>query len=90
LREAERFPNTEILPTLSAKLSWSHILELLPLKTVESQLYYAQEVAARNWGVHELRRQISRKAYERRKSLPGSAIQREIDYFIEPKDDDDE
>jgi predicted nuclease of restriction endonuclease-like (RecB) superfamily len=29
-------------------------------------LYYAQEVAARNWGVHELRRQISRKAYERR------------------------
>jgi predicted nuclease of restriction endonuclease-like (RecB) superfamily len=63
---AERFPDIEILPTLSAKLSWSHILEMLPLESTEAQLYYANEVAARNWGVHELRRQISRKAYERR------------------------
>jgi predicted nuclease of restriction endonuclease-like (RecB) superfamily len=63
---ADRFPDIKILPMLSAKLSWSHILELLPLKTVEAQLYYAREVDARNWGIHELRRQISRKAYERR------------------------
>ena len=63
---AERFPDIEILPTLSAKLSWSHILELLPLKSIEAQLYYAQEVVGRNLGVRELRRQISRKAYERR------------------------
>ena len=55
----------KILPTLSAKLSWSHIIELLPLKTKEAQLYYAQDVAARNLGVRELRRQISRKAFER-------------------------
>ena len=63
---AERFSDLEILPTLSAKLSWSHILELLPLKSIEAQIYYAQEVAERNLGVRELRRQISRKAYERR------------------------
>jgi predicted nuclease of restriction endonuclease-like (RecB) superfamily len=63
---AERFADIEILPTLSAKLSWSHILELLPLKSAEAQLYYAQEVAKRNLSVHELRRQISRKAFERR------------------------
>jgi len=63
---AERFPNEKILPTLSAKLSWSHILELLPLKTQEAMLYYANDAAQRNLGVHELRRQISRKAYERR------------------------
>ena len=62
---AERFSDIKILPTLSAKLSWSHILELLPLKSIEAQIYYAQEVAERNLGVHELRRQISRKAYER-------------------------
>jgi predicted nuclease of restriction endonuclease-like (RecB) superfamily len=32
----------------------------------------------------------TKERLERRKSLPGSAIQKEIDYFIEPKDDDDE
>jgi predicted nuclease of restriction endonuclease-like (RecB) superfamily len=63
---AERFSDVEILPTLSAKLSWSHIIELLPLKTKEAQLYYAEDVAKRNLGVRELRHQISRKAYERR------------------------
>jgi hypothetical protein len=30
---AERFPDPDILPMLSAKLSWSHILELLPLNS---------------------------------------------------------
>jgi predicted nuclease of restriction endonuclease-like (RecB) superfamily len=63
---AERFSNVELLPTLSAKLSWSHIVELLPLKAKEAQLYYAEDVAKRNLGVRELRRQISRKAFERR------------------------
>jgi predicted nuclease of restriction endonuclease-like (RecB) superfamily len=47
-------------------LSWSHIIELLPLKSAEAQLYYAKQVVERNLGVDELRRQISRKAYERR------------------------
>jgi len=66
---AERFSDIEILPTLSAKLSWSHIIELLPLKTKEAQLYYAQDVSERNLGVRELRRQISRKAFERREII---------------------
>ena len=63
---AERFTDEDILPTLSAKLSWSHIIELLPLKSAEAQFYYANDVATRNLGVRELRRQIRRKAYERR------------------------
>ena len=63
---AERFADIKILPTLSAKLSWSHIIELLPVKSSDAQLYYAHEVAQRNLSVHALRKQISRKAYERR------------------------
>ena len=63
---AERFPDEEILPPLAAKLSWSHIIELLPLKTDDARMYYANDVAVRNYGTKELRRQISRKAYERR------------------------
>jgi predicted nuclease of restriction endonuclease-like (RecB) superfamily len=65
---AERFSNAEILPPLAAKLSWSHIIELLPFKSDEARLYYANEVALRNLGTKELRRQISRKAFERRET----------------------
>jgi predicted nuclease of restriction endonuclease-like (RecB) superfamily len=63
---AERFSDKEILPPLAAKLNWSHIIELLPLKTDEARIYYANDVVARGYGAKELRRQISRKAYERR------------------------
>jgi len=63
---AERFSNTAILPPLAAKLSWSHFIELLPLKSDEARLYYANDAASRNYGAKELRRQISRKAFERR------------------------
>lgn len=63
---AVKFSDFKIVSTLSTQLSWSHIVELLPLKTTESQLYYAHEVAERSLSVQDLRRQISRKAYERR------------------------
>jgi len=36
-RFAERFTNDEILATLSTKLSWSHIIELLPLRSENAQ-----------------------------------------------------
>ena len=61
---AERFPDAEILPPLAAKLSWSHIIELLLLKTNEARMYYANDATIRNYSSKELRRQISRKAYE--------------------------
>jgi predicted nuclease of restriction endonuclease-like (RecB) superfamily len=41
-------------------------LEILPIKTDEGRLYYANEVAQRNLSVQGLRREIARKAYERR------------------------
>jgi predicted nuclease of restriction endonuclease-like (RecB) superfamily len=63
---AERFDNFEIVTKLSSQLSWSHFIEILPLKTSEERLYYAQDAIDRRYGVIELRRQISRKAYERR------------------------
>jgi len=62
---AERFNDAKILPPLAAKLSWSHFIELLPLKSGEARLYYAKDAAERNYGAKELRNQISRKAYER-------------------------
>jgi len=72
----ERFPNGKILPPLAAKLSWSHIIELLPLKSDEERLYYANDAATRNYGAKELRRQISRKAYER-KEIANTSLSQE-------------
>jgi predicted nuclease of restriction endonuclease-like (RecB) superfamily len=63
---AKLFPDVNIVAKLSQQLSWSHFIEILPLKTEEARLYYANEVAVRHLGVQELRRQIKRKAYERR------------------------
>jgi len=62
---AELFSDVEILATLSQQLSWSHFVEILPLETEEARLYYASDAAVRRLGIRELRRQISRKAYER-------------------------
>jgi hypothetical protein len=42
LQFAEQFTNNSIVVTLSRQLSWSHFLALIPLKTIEAKLFYAQ------------------------------------------------
>jgi len=66
LQFADQFGDAKIVSTLSTQLSWSHIIELLPLKSMEAKLYYAEESAQANLTVHDLRHLISRKGYERR------------------------
>jgi len=63
---AAQFPDFEIVSSLSTQLSWSHIRELLPLKTIEEKLYYAEEVNKGFLGVRDLRHLIARKAFLRR------------------------
>ena len=63
---AEIFPDIKIVSPLATQLSWSLFTEILPLETQEARLFYANDAAARNLGKRELRRQISRKAYEKR------------------------
>ena len=62
---SELFPDFEIVSPLATQLSWSHFVEILPLKAEEARLYYAKEAAERHFSRNELRRQIARKAYER-------------------------
>ena len=66
MRFAEKFADFEIVTELASQLSWSHFIEILPLKSDEARLFYAKDSAVRRIGTKELRRQISRKAYERR------------------------
>jgi predicted nuclease of restriction endonuclease-like (RecB) superfamily len=63
---AEQFADFEIVSTPSTRLSWSHFIEILPLKTTEAKLYYLNESVCGLVGVIQLRELISRKAYERR------------------------
>lgn len=62
---AEQFTDIETVSTLSTQLHWSHLVELLPLKTTEAKLFYANKVAECNWGVRELRKQKDKKLFER-------------------------
>lgn len=62
---AEQFCDAEIVSTLSTQLSWSHFVELLPLKNTEVKLFYANKIAEANWGVMELRKQKASKLFER-------------------------
>jgi len=66
MRFAQKFSDFEIVAKASSQLSYSHFIELLPLKTDKARMFYANEIAQMNFGIKELRRQISRKAYERR------------------------
>ena len=64
---AEQFPDNGIVSELAGKLSWSHFSEPLSLKSDEARMYYANDTVLGNYGTKELRRQIAREAYERRK-----------------------
>jgi predicted nuclease of restriction endonuclease-like (RecB) superfamily len=65
LQFAVAFPQPEIVATLSRQLSWSHFVNLLPLKTEPARQFYASQAATHTWSVRELRHQIERKAFER-------------------------
>jgi predicted nuclease of restriction endonuclease-like (RecB) superfamily len=62
---AQEFPDVEKVSQLATQLSWSHFIELLPLKKSEAKYFYAIKAMEGTWGRNELRRQIERKAFER-------------------------
>lgn len=55
----------EILQTMSAKLSWSHYIEILQLKDIHEIYYYIHLAFEKNLSVRELRERIKNKEYER-------------------------
>jgi predicted nuclease of restriction endonuclease-like (RecB) superfamily len=76
---ADQFSDKKIVSALSTQLTWSHILEILPLNTMDAKLFYAQAAAEQGLGVRELRKQIATKTFERAQiantqAAPGSKI----------------
>jgi len=62
---AERFPDVEIVASLMRHLSWTHFLQLLPLKDEQARMFYARMATEERWSVRELRQRIEAKAFER-------------------------
>jgi predicted nuclease of restriction endonuclease-like (RecB) superfamily len=59
------FSNVEISSTLSNQLTWSHIIELLPLQELNQREFYTYMAIHENWSVRELRSKIYKMTYER-------------------------
>ena len=57
--------NNEKVATLSQLLTWSHYVEVLPLKDIDRIKYYINITEKQNLGVRELRKKIKLKEYER-------------------------
>ena len=62
---ASAFPEEQIVATLSQQLSWSHVVEILPLKDDLQREFYAQMCAAEHWSVRTLRERIDSALYQR-------------------------
>ncbi|WP_341226909.1 PDDEXK nuclease domain-containing protein [uncultured Arcticibacterium sp.] len=62
---AQKFDDFENIVTLSRQLSWSHFLSLIPIKSQDSRAFYAIQAFENGYSVRELRRQISKKSFER-------------------------
>jgi len=62
---AEVFSDVQIVTSLMTQLSWTHFIELFPMKSMAQRMYYAEKIATERWSVRETKYQIERKAFER-------------------------
>jgi predicted nuclease of restriction endonuclease-like (RecB) superfamily len=59
------FPSFEIVQALSRQLSWSHFVEILPLKQPLEREFYAEMCRIERWSVRTLRERIGSQLYLR-------------------------
>jgi len=81
MKFAGLFPDFEIVAPLVRQLSWSHFLALIPLKTAEARMFYAQQASEAGWSKRELRHQIERKAFERSEIADSKLALAEADHL---------
>lgn len=73
---AQEFPDLEIVSAVSTKITWSHIIEILPLKDDLQREFYLTFAASERWSVRQLRKEIDGMLYER------TAVSGKPDVFI--------
>jgi predicted nuclease of restriction endonuclease-like (RecB) superfamily len=62
---SEAFPDQRIVATLSQQLTWSHFVEILPLKQPLEREFYAEMCRIERWSVRTLRERIGSQMYLR-------------------------
>ncbi|MBU4478754.1 MAG: DUF1016 family protein [Candidatus Omnitrophica bacterium] len=62
---AEYFPKEEIVVTLSRQLSWSHFIEIIPVKDQLAREFYTEMCRMERWSVRTLRKKIGSMMFER-------------------------
>ena len=62
---AETFPDEQVVTVLSQELSWSHFVEILPLKQSLEREFYAEMCRIERWSVRALRERIGSQLYLR-------------------------
>lgn len=62
---AQFFPDKAIVSALSTQLSWSHFIELLPIKDPLARDFYAEMCRIEHWDVRTLRRKIGGMLFHR-------------------------
>lgn len=72
----QEFPDYEKVATLSQQLTWSHFIEILPIKDELKREFYAAMCKNENWSVRTLRERKKSMLYER------TAISRKPDETI--------
>jgi len=80
---AEVFPDENIVVTLSRQLSWSHFIEILPLKQPLEREFYAEMSRIERWSVRTLRERIGSQLYLRTAiaKKPENVVQAEINHL---------
>lgn len=79
----EAFPDETIVVTLSRELSWSHFIEILPLKQPLEREYYAELCRVERWSVRTLRERIGSQLYLRTAiaKQPEAVVKAEISHL---------
>ncbi|MDO9000976.1 MAG: PDDEXK nuclease domain-containing protein [Bacteroidota bacterium] len=77
---AEVFPDERIVVSAMRQLSWSHFVELIPLKQPLQREFYAEMCRIENWSVKTLSKKIDGMLYERTavSKKPEQLIKQEI------------
>lgn len=77
---AQKFSEEQIVSPLATKLSWSHIIEVLPLKESLQREFYLTMAATQRWSTKQLRKEIDSMLYERTAiaSKPEELIKQEL------------
>lgn len=80
---AEAFPDEAIVSTLSTQLTWSHFIEILPLRQPLEREYYAELCRVERWSVRTLRERIASQLYLRTAiaKQPEEAVRAEISHL---------